>query len=49
MRDLNYWVEPLHLAPHQEGGFYRETYRAAQGRPARGPFRAIATRQSLTR
>lgn len=22
------WIERLQLAPHPEGGFYRETYRA---------------------
>ncbi len=28
MRDANYWVEKLNLAPHPEGGFYRQTYRS---------------------
>jgi uncharacterized protein len=30
MRDARYWVERLRLAPHPEGGWYRETYRAAE-------------------
>ncbi len=29
MRDLQYWIDKLQLKPHPEGGFYRETYRAA--------------------
>ncbi|RAV99922.1 cupin domain-containing protein [Pseudochryseolinea flava] len=28
MRTSNHWIEKLHLLPHPEGGFYRETYRA---------------------
>jgi predicted cupin superfamily sugar epimerase len=27
--DAAYWIENLNLSPHPEGGFYRETYRAA--------------------
>jgi len=32
-RDASYWIEKLELAPHPEGGYYRETYRA----PGRSP------------
>jgi predicted cupin superfamily sugar epimerase len=40
MQDAAYWVHCLALKPHPEGGFYRETYRAAEaietsGLPAR--------------
>lgn len=40
MQDAAYWVRCLDLKPHPEGGFYRETYRAAEsietsGLPAR--------------
>jgi predicted cupin superfamily sugar epimerase len=27
-RDARYWVEKLRLAPHPEGGYFRQTYRA---------------------
>jgi len=27
-RDAKYWIEKLGLAPHPEGGYYRQTYRA---------------------
>jgi predicted cupin superfamily sugar epimerase len=27
--DAAYWIQNLNLSPHPEGGFYRETYRAA--------------------
>ena len=43
------WIASLHLAPHPEGGFYRETYRAAEmiaadHLPARfGAPRALST------
>lgn len=30
MKTAAYWIEHLGLAPHPEGGFYRETYRAAE-------------------
>lgn len=26
--DSHYWIESLNLAPHPEGGYFRETYRA---------------------
>lgn len=29
-RNADYWIEKLNLLPHPEGGFYRETYRAAE-------------------
>lgn len=28
IRDGSYWVEKLHLEPHPEGGFFRQTYRS---------------------
>lgn len=28
--DSSYWISHLSLQPHPEGGFYRETYRAAE-------------------
>jgi len=28
--DAAYWIERLDLRPHPEGGYYRETYRAAE-------------------
>jgi len=47
--DAAFWIEHLELRPHPEGGYYRETYRAAErvaaaGLPARfsGP-RAFST------
>lgn len=30
MNSFTYWVEHLNLAPHPEGGFYREVYRSAE-------------------
>ncbi len=27
--DARYWIDKLNLAPHPEGGFFRETYRAS--------------------
>lgn len=32
------WIRRLHLEPHPEGGFYRETYRATGIIPARPSF-----------
>lgn len=34
MLDATYWIGKLGLTPHPEGGFYRETYRAAGRIPA---------------
>ncbi|GFE62191.1 cupin domain-containing protein [Geobacter sp. AOG2] len=31
-----YWIERLHLARHPEGGWFRETYRAAEAIPEAG-------------
>lgn len=28
--EARFWIEKLHLQPHPEGGYYRETYRAEQ-------------------
>lgn len=33
---LSYWIDTLGLAPHPEGGWFRETYRAAETIPAAG-------------
>ena len=30
MSDAAFWIERLDLRPHPEGGYYRETYRAAE-------------------
>lgn len=49
MSDAAFWIEHLGLRPHPEGGYFRETYRAAEGvaaaaLPARfGGSRAFAT------
>jgi predicted cupin superfamily sugar epimerase len=47
--DAAFWIERLDLRPHPEGGYFRETYRAAESVPAaalperfRGP-RAFST------
>ena len=47
-RDAAYWIEALALAPHPEGGWFRETWRSPEtldaGLPARfGGGRALAT------
>ena len=33
VRDAAYWIDRLALAPHPEGGYFRETYRAAESVP----------------
>jgi predicted cupin superfamily sugar epimerase len=49
MKDAAHWISRLNLQPHPEGGFYRETYRAAQSIAAEclpggyGGDRAFAT------
>lgn len=30
MHPAEYWINALHLLPHPEGGFYKETYRSAE-------------------
>ncbi len=30
MKTAEYWIEKLHLQPHPEGGYFRETYRSAE-------------------
>ena len=35
-RTAAYWIERLGLAPHPEGGHFRETYRAVESIPADG-------------
>src|SRR5688572_10263722 len=42
MQTADYWIHHLNLAPHPEGGFYRETYRSKEniqlcGLPSRFP------------
>ena len=34
MSNVAYFIQHLHLQPHPEGGFYRETYRAGEVIPA---------------
>lgn len=34
MQPAAYWINHLDLMPHPEGGFYKETYRAAENIPA---------------
>jgi len=36
MKESAYWIEKLGLVRHPEGGWYRETYRAAEAIPAAG-------------
>ncbi|MCF0062085.1 cupin domain-containing protein [Dyadobacter chenwenxiniae] len=33
MKPASYWIEKYALAPHPEGGYYAETYRAAENVP----------------
>src|ERR1700688_280174 len=35
-RTAAYWIERLHLTRHPEGGWFRETYRAAEAIPEAG-------------
>jgi predicted cupin superfamily sugar epimerase len=30
-KSAEYWIKQLHLQPHVEGGYFRETYRAEEG------------------
>jgi len=30
-KSAEYWIKELHLQPHVEGGYFRETYRAEEG------------------
>ncbi len=34
MADAEHWIRSLDLAPHPEGGWYREIYRSAESLPA---------------
>jgi uncharacterized protein len=44
-----YWIEHLKLQPHPEGGFYKETYRAAEKIPVDGlPSRFFGPRNLST-
>jgi predicted cupin superfamily sugar epimerase len=36
MKDAQYWIDHLELAPHPEGGFYKETYRSKETIPSSG-------------
>ena len=36
MNSPDHWITQLNLLPHPEGGWYRETYRAAESIPAAG-------------
>lgn len=45
----SHWIDLLHLTPHPEGGFYKETYRAKEEIPASGlPDRFSAPRSFST-
>lgn len=45
----SHWIDLLHLTPHPEGGFYKETYRAKEQIPASGlPDRFSAPRSFST-
>lgn len=49
MPDYEKWVRRLNLAAHPEGGYYRETYRAAESIPAGAlPPRYIGSRSFAT-
>jgi predicted cupin superfamily sugar epimerase len=49
MKTAQYWIEQLHLQQHPEGGFYKETYRAAELIPRSGlPTRFPADRTHAT-
>lgn len=44
-----YWIDHLHLQPHPEGGFYRETYRSTEKIPVDGlPSRFFGPRNLST-
>ena len=36
MQPAEYWIQHLHLQPHPEGGFYKETYRSGEAIPQNG-------------
>ena len=36
MRPAEYWINQLHLQPHSEGGFYKESYRSPEAIPQNG-------------
>ncbi|HEY9049045.1 MAG TPA: cupin domain-containing protein [Ohtaekwangia sp.] len=49
MKPASYWIDHLQLLPHPEGGFYKETYRAAELISAAGlPTRFTAPRNFST-
>jgi uncharacterized protein len=48
-KDAEYWIEKLRLTPHPEGGYFRETYRAALEIPAEAlPAQFSGARQAST-
>lgn len=48
-RDAEFWINHLGLAPHPEGGYYRETYRASETIPRAGlPDRYLGPRAHQT-
>ncbi len=48
-RDAVYWIKKLDLAPHPEGGYFRETYRSGLSLPASAlPPEFAGTRQAST-
>jgi predicted cupin superfamily sugar epimerase len=36
MKSAEYWIDHLHLQPHPEGGFYKETHRSSETIPQNG-------------
>jgi uncharacterized protein len=48
MKRADYWIKTLRLIPHPEGGFFRETYRAAETIPTSALPRRYAGRRSFS-
>ncbi len=46
MKPAEYWIDHLHLQPHPEGGFYRETYRSGETIPQTGWIAGPVSRTS---
>lgn len=43
MSNARYWIDKLQLVKHSEGGYYRETYRAAHDVPTAAGKRSAST------
>lgn len=48
MHTVGQWIRTLKLKPHPEGGFFRETYRAADRIPRKGLLRRFPGSRSLS-